>query len=424
MTETIRRSPSGRPIELSSDNVENESTITGTTLTDALDTIDAEVEALGPATGTATGYLQRLGFVNAASTKIGTTFEGAVLQAAVTWNTAAEVPPGSTFTWDIWASAGGAVGGKAAFTGSALNVHGAPSAGSAHRRFTCSRADILAALPLTLTAALGGQGSAGAQRLGSEGSGTTLPLAPQNGASSSVGSLATAYPGGAGFRDPNAAPSNRNGSSGGGTMSAGSQATGTAAVAGGNPGSPSAGATGEGGAGCVAFPGVGNGSASAEHGGASTTASGTATTTFQAGGTSLYGGSAGGWGAGFNTGTSSATNAGNGGGVQNPGIGGTSAVGNNVSATGSNGTSGADGALFRGASGGGGGGSAKVAPVDAITNLNSIGGNGGDGGFPAGGAGGGGDAGMGVVGSPSSGSVVRGGNGGKGGDGLILCTIT
>lgn len=405
---------------LDSSDIANASGVTGANVTAALDDLQAQIvaEASQP------GYIARFGYVNAASAKLGTTFAGVTLIAAVTWNTPTDVPPGNTFTWDLWGASGGAVGGKASLTGSALNAHGAPSAGSAHRRFTCSRADILAALPLVLTAPLGGSGSVGAQRVPADGSGTTIPLAPSNGAAATVGSLASAFPGGAGFRDPSTAPSTRAGSSGGGTLSAGGQGTSTAIVAGGNPGAPPAGGTGEGGAGCTGLSGGGNGASGAEHGGASCTASGTAATTFQPGGTSAYGGSAGGWGAAFNTGSTAATNAGAGGGPAGGGAAGISAVATApANVTGGNGGMGPDGTLFRGAAGGGGGGSAKLGSVDALNGGNCIGGNGGDGSFPGGGAGGGGDAAWGGSAAPA-GTVVRGGNGGKGGDALILLTIT
>jgi hypothetical protein len=116
---------------LDTDDIANTSNVAGASCSDALDTL---LELIAE-TGTGPGYTARFGFVNAASAKIGTTFAGVVLQATTTWNNAAQVPPGNVFTWDLWASAGGACGGKASFTGSALNATGAPSAGSAHRRW-------------------------------------------------------------------------------------------------------------------------------------------------------------------------------------------------------------------------------------------------------------------------------------------------
>jgi hypothetical protein len=405
---------------LDTDDIANVSTVAGASCSDALETLAALIVA----TASAPGYTARFGYVHASSAKIGTSFAGVTLQAAVTWNTPTDVPPGNNFQWHLWPGTGGAVGGKAGNTGSALNVHGAPSAGGAHRQFSCSRADVIAALPLVIAPGLGGAGSLGAIRTGADGSGLTVPLAPTAGQATTVGSLGSAFPGAAGRADPSTAPSNRCGSSGGGTQSAGIQATSTTGVLGGNPGSPAANANGEGGAGVPNFSSVGNGACNAEHGGASTTASGTATTNFQPGGTSLYGGSAGGWGAGCNTATSAATNGGAGGGVTGGGTPGVSAVSNNTNATGTNGGNGADGTMFRGAAGGAGGGSAKIGNVDNLVVVTAQAGNGGDGGFPAGGAGGGGDAILGIVGAPLAASSARAGNGGKGGDGLVLLTIT
>lgn len=419
------------PVTVNTDQVTNVSTVLGATASAALEQLQSDGAALAAtvseelaATGSAPGYTARLGYVNAASARLGTTFSGITLIAAVTWNTAADVPPGNTFTWDLWASTGGGCGGKAAFTGSSFTATGAPSAGAAHRRFVCSRADVLSALPLVIAVGIGGVGSAGAQRDAAAGSGTTVPAAGGvAGQPTTVGTLAQAHSGGAGYLDAAASPVNRVGSSGGGTISAGSQGTTSTAIPGGNPGAPPAGATGEGGAGCVGYI-IGSGASGAEHGGASTTSSSTATATRQPGGTSAYGGSAGGWGATWNTASSASSKAGDGGGLA-PGIGGASDVDTSPSsAQGVDGTAGGDGDLFHGASGGGGGGAAKVGSVDAITVVTAIGGNGADGGFPGGGAGGGGDAALGIGGVPAAGSFARGGTGGKGGDGLVLLTIS
>lgn len=405
---------------LGTDDIANESGVTGASCSDALDNLQAQLVAQA----SQPGYISRFAFVHASSSKIGTTFAGVSCQAAVTWNTPGDVPPGNNFQWHLWPGTGGAVGGKAYFSGSALNVHGAPSAGGAHRFFQCSRADVLAALPLAISPGLGGLGSAGAFRVGSEGSGTSLPGAPQNGQATTVGALGSAFPGAAGRSDPLASPGNRCGSSGGGTQSAGTAATSSTGVLGGNPGSPAGNANGEGGAGVPNFTAVGTGACNAEHGGGSCTASGTASTNFQPGGTSLYGGSGGGWGAGTNTASSAATNGGAGGGTGG-GAPGVSAVATSpANATAGHGGDGADGTMFRGASGGAGGGSAKIGSVDAVTVVTATAGDGGDGGFPAGGAGGGGDACLGIAGSPAAASSARGGTGGKGGDGLVLLTIT
>lgn len=406
---------------LTTTSIANASGVAGATCTAALNTLAAQIVA----TAASPGYISRFGYVHASSTRLGTSFAGVTLIAGTTWNTAADVPPGNNFQWHLWPGTGGAVGGKASFQGGSVNSHGAPSAGGAHRFFTCSRADVIAALPLTISPGLGGLGSPGALRVGTDGSGTTLPAQPGAGNATTVGSLGSAFPGAAGRSDPSASPPNRVGSSGGGTQSAGNQATSTTGVLGGNPASPAANANGEGGAGVPNFTVVGGGACNAEHGGASTGAAGGATTTFLPGGTSLYGGSAGGWGAAFNTAASASTAAGNGGGISGAGVGGSSqAVNSPSNATGQNGTAGADGTLFRGAAGGGGGGAAKIGNVDAITVVTAVGGNGANGGFPAGGAGGGGDACLGIAGAPAAASSARGGNGGNGGDGLVMLTIT
>lgn len=405
---------------LDTSSIANVSTVAGATCTAALDTLQAAIAA----TGVDPGYTARFGYVNAASARIGTTFAGVVLQAASTWNTAADVPAGNTFTWDLWASTGGGCGGRAAFTGSSSTAHGAPSAGCAHRRFVCSRADVIAALPLVISVGIGGPGSAGAFRAPPDGSGNTVPTASGTaGQPTTVGTLARAFPGGEGFRDPLATPSTKVGSSGGGTVSAGTSGTNTSPILGGNPGAPVGGATGEGGAGCSVFS-PGAGAASAEHGGASSTCSGTAGTNWQPGGTSAYGGSAGGWGATYNTAASASSNGALGGGLigGSRGLSAVTAVNGSTLVAGDGGNAG-DGSLSSGASGGGGGGACK-APGDAAIVNQATGGNGGDGGFPGGGAGGGGDAALGILAVPAVGSFARGGNGGTGGDGLCLLTIT
>lgn len=405
---------------LGTDEIQNESNVSGASCSDALDTL----LALAVATASAPGYLARFGYVHASSAKIGTTFAGVTLQAAVTWNTPTDVPPGNNFQWHLWPGTAGAVGGKASFQGGSTTGHGAPSAGGAHRFFVCSRADVIAALPLVITAGLGGAGSLGAIRVGTDGAGTTLPLQPGAGQATTVGSLGSAFPGGAGRSDPSATPANRVGSSGGGTQSAGTAATSSLGVLGGNPGSPASNANGEGGAGVPNFATVGTGACNSEHGGASTTASGLPTTVFSPGGTSFYGGCAGGWGATWNTASTASANGGAGGGPS-PGAVGLSAVSTSpANATASSGQVGGDGTLFRGASGGSGGGAAKIGSVDTVTVVTATAGNGGDGGFPGGGAGGGGDACLGIAVAPAATSSARAGNGGKGGDGLVLLTIT
>lgn len=401
---------------LTTDNIANASSVAGVSDSDALETL---AEAIAN-TGSGTGYIQRLGYVPAGSTRIGSSFAGAVLQGPATWNTPAQVPPGNVFTWDIWAGGSGGCGGKAASTGSATTGTGKAASGAAHKRIVLFRADILADLPFSIAPGARGLGSVGASRTGNLGGGTTYPAAPgATGALTSIGTLARVFPGAGGSLELTGAQTA--GNSGGGSMSAGIQnAGGTVAVAGGLPGASAAGAQGEGGAGAPTGTN-GLGGLSAEHGGASSGSNASGGTTPSAGGTSLYGSCAGGQGGQWNSGAA-AVNGANGGGILNPGIGGAlAATSGATNAIAGNGTNGGDGSICRGASGGGGGGGARC--FSPVSPYSARGGDGGDGGFPGGGGGGGGDASSGTfVGLVTD--TIRGGDGGDGSDGLALVTIT
>lgn len=396
---------------LSTDDIANGSIVGGGTgtLTDALDDLQGQLVS------------NRIGFVPVGSARIGTSFAGCVLEAATTWATPEQVPPGETFVWDLWAGGSGGCGGKAGQTGSAAVSTGAPAAGSAHTQVRLSRADILADLPFAISPGARGLGSVGASRLGNAGNGTTLPLASGTpGGTTSIGTLARVFAGGSGFLDPLGTPVNKVGATGGGSMSAGAQGTTTAAVAGGNPGAPPLGATGEGGAGVPAFV-AGAAGLTAEHGGASCGCLNTGTGTPGVGGTSLYGSSAAGWGGQWSTGAAAANGA-NGGGP-NPGLGGLAAAASGSgTVTGANGTNGGDGNILHGGSGGGGGGGARLFSTASPAVVR--GGDGGDGGFPGGPGAGGGDASFGLSFAGLASDTCRGGDAGDGQDGLALCTIS
>lgn len=396
--------------ELTTDDVNNTSGVGGATLTDALDTLDAGAVAA-----------TRLGFVPVGSSRIGTTFAGCVLQAATVWSTPAEVPPGEVFTWDLWSGGSGGCGGKASMTGSFLQTHGAPASGGAHKRIVLFRADILADLPFSISPGARALGSVGGLRTGDQSSGSTLPATSGGtGTPTSIGTLATVFPGAGGFLDPLASPAGRVGNTGGGTMSAGVQSTGGATLPGGNPGASLAGSTGEGGAGTPAFA-TSSAGHTAEHGGASCgDSSSSGGVTPGAGARSLYGCSSAGWGGQISTGATVTPGA-NGGGVT-PAVGGAAASTSGATAAiAGNGAPGADGDITHGGDAGAGGGGAKVS--SPVSPCSARGGDGGDGGFPGGSGAGGGDAVFATAVLLIT-DTARGGDGGDGQDGLALCTIT
>lgn len=107
------------------------------------------------------GYVNRFVWVNAASTRIGTTFAGVQVEAApAAWLTEADVPPGNTFNWVMYGAAAGSGSGCAnrGSSGTASFNGGGPSGGGARHEWECSRQDILDSLPVFFDVPLGGLG--------------------------------------------------------------------------------------------------------------------------------------------------------------------------------------------------------------------------------------------------------------------------
>jgi hypothetical protein len=371
------------------------------------------------ATAAEPGYVSRHVYVNAASAAIGTTYAGVMVEALVTFTTAAQLPPGNRFTIDVFPPGGSASGGRAV-SGATLNCQGgAGGGGAAHNQATIARADIIARLPITMTIPLGPAG--GAAVVDASGVGTYPASNPgAAGGQCSFGSLLTSFGGGGGgFAQGNPTGNVPAGGAGGGVQSAGGGSGGTTApVQGGNPttlfvlgvGNPN---SGYGGADCL-------GTASAAGlksawGGASGGSGRTNDGTGGIGGDTTYGCAGGGSAATRNTLTATPFG-GSAGGCSNfpanstRAAGGTGADGT-TSALATAGAPGATGVYPFGGNGGGAGGDARA------SNANSVatGGAGGAGGFPGGGGGGGGLA---IVGT----GTATSGPGGKGGDACIVLT--
>ena len=377
---------------ITSDDVINLSTVPGASVTDALD-------FLAPAVDGEPGYLSRAVYVNAASSRVGTTFAGETVEAApAQWTTAADVPAGNWFDVVTCGGGGGSSGATDSITGATgAGAHGGAGGCWNQKRF--SRADIIAALPIVFTIELGGTAGVG---------NSIAPVAANEGGLGGralFGNLCTSYGGGGGGR-PGA--TNRQRASGGGSLGPGiSGGVNTANSAGGLPGNTNTRGQGTAGAGGPAATGI-NGSNCSEDGGASGDCNGVTTNTAGGdGGKALRGGAGGASGAnngvsqvGFAGGTGGSSGEPDGterGGGGTPGAAGGAAVGGN-------GGPGADGTATHAGDGGGGGGTG--------TGLSSEGGDGGAGGFPGGGAGGGG----------ASRNFGNGGNGAVGGDPMIMIT--
>lgn len=393
----VRTSPSGPNIDVgggdvSSDDVTNESTVPGATVTDALD-------ELGPSTGSGPGYLARYVYINAADPDVGTlNNEGNLLLAAEIWTLPIHIPPGDLFEVVAWG--GGGAGANGAQVTVAEGGVRAQSAGGGGPRIVrwYSRADLIAALPIPMTIPLRAVPPAR----------PTTAHAQQDstpGGNTFFGTLVTAFGGGPGRLTDNAGTA---GGTGGGSRGPGVTPTGTGIQRGGLPtttGNVVGIAEGGGGStsssnGQMACGGGGAGGAGTNAGFGSAGLAGGAAD-LGAGG----GGSSGGWttgspanpsGAGGLSGNSTL------GTLQNGGGGTAGAVG------GGPGGAGADGIHTNSGSGGGAGG------TDGAT-ANSPGGPGGDGGNPGGGGGSGG-AGRGDNGT------AWGGSGGRGGRGQITVT--
>ena len=106
---------------------------------------------------TTNGYLSRVGFVNGASSRVGTTFAGVQLQASpLVWTTAAQIPLGNWFMIILWGAGGPGSGGSSATVGA-----GYPGGGGCRRVLIVPRALLIALLPIAITIPLGPAGSAG-----------------------------------------------------------------------------------------------------------------------------------------------------------------------------------------------------------------------------------------------------------------------
>jgi hypothetical protein len=361
-----------------------------------------------PGSNLNSGFLRRRGFVNAASSRIGTTFAGCVLEAATTLVTAADLGPGNWFVVDVAGSAGGGAGANFFGDGQC----GPGGGGGARRRAIFTRAELLAMLPIPISAFLGG--IAGIGRTTSNNVQTVAPTAGGNGGSAAFGRFTAG--GGSGG---SIGSTGRHAGTGGGLLDAPTPPNTTAAILGGPP-AATIGAAGlflEGaGHGATnttaAFPGV-----PAIYGGAS---GGSADSTEAAGdgGTSLYGGGGGGGGRSTDATVGTGGTGGRGGGrrtAANPttgggGLGGPGTNADNVKPP--PGSPGADGDAECNGDGGGGGGS-----NDGNVTI-WLAGDGGDGGFPGGGGGGGGATRIAIF----AGRTCVGGNGGRGADALVLLT--
>jgi hypothetical protein len=416
MADELRRSPSGEAVILNTDNIVNESSLPGATLTDALGSVGGSVVAGSvptaptgdPGSPTNPGYASRHVYVNAASTLIGTIFAGVVVEAApASFATAASLPEGNAFTIEI-AGAGGGGGGGSGTEG----LSGAGGGGGARRSVSCSRQDLIASLPIPISVGLGG-----APGLGNHTNNLiiiTAATAGGSGGTTSFGSFWTAGSGSGGQIDA----TGHHGGTGGGIANAPTPTTSTNAQLGGAP-AVVAGASG------VFLEGAGHGSTAtsrtdgtpAVYGGASGGCTGISEVASGIGGRSVYGGGGGGGGRPTNTTVGIGAAGGDGGGrwldatiIGGGGLGGPGTDANNAAPT--PGAAGANGDVDMNGNGGGGGGSNDGNVTVAIAGA------GGQGGFPGGGGGGGGATRL----AAFTARTCIGGAGGAGGDACIIIT--
>ncbi len=381
-------------------------------------TLTQIIIADGPYTGPGTGFpgwLSRYAFVNPASPRIGTAYAGVTVSAAPTvWATEADVPPGNIFWFRQWGSGGGGGSGAASrsVSGTASINGAAPGGGGAMNEFMLTRAQVLAALPITFTTPLRGIGGA----LINTGSISIIDGNPgTNGDANVISGTGLFEMAGGGQLGQNGSSGNTgNAGSGGGRLS-----NFISTSQGGYPNdvTPVVNST--------IFNNIGGARSNTRTtGGASGTSqyalyggsgggSNTSSASVIHGGRSKYGGCGGGHGGRYSLVSglilASASEGGNHDmttGAPWGGGGGTAGATN-----GQDGGNGADGNELRGGEGGGGGMSA----VGGVTSA--IAGRGGDGGFPGGGGGGGGSS----YGNSNQNGVS--GRGGDGGDALTLLTI-
>lgn len=370
--------------------------------------------ATAPATGTADGYLSRTVYVNASSLKVGTSFAGVTVAAAVTWTTAADIPAGNWFVLTCYGPGGGGSSGCAQI-GNTLTPSGTGGGGGAFFQRIVSRHELIAALPITFTIPLGAAG--GVAAVISSGALAEANFGA-NGAVCSMGSLISAGGGGGGNRGT--AGGVTSGGAGGGIAGSGTGGTtSSAATTGGAPaGATAADNDGFGGAGCNTVDSDASVHVGVYGGGTGGTRAAGPANPGHPGGGSLYGSAGGGaaGGSGNSGGFSGAAGVGGVSGVA-PVVGGGAAGGSSligVNGTAGAGTAGADGDDRHGGSGGGAGGN----HVQISSGVSCNGGAGGAGGFPGGGGGSGGTA---HNGSGSTGTCTSG-VGGKGGDACVIVT--
>jgi hypothetical protein len=364
-----------------------------------------------PATASEPGYYQRFVYANASSAQLGTTFAGAVVQAAETWTTDADVPDGNLFHLQIWAAGAGGGSGSAGRNNVTAGAAGTGGGGGAMQELWLSRADIVASLPLAMTLPLGANGGAA----------VTYSLAAavngnngSSGSPASFGDVLAVFGGGAG-RQGRATNVANYGGGGGGQFSVG--------ISSNNPndgGEPNRGINGVsvstsvhstygGGAGDTISGSI---AGKSQYGGGGGGGAVGTSGTHGAGGSSVRGGGGGGAGGGISGVGNAVSQPGDGGAAGSAsGLRGGGGAAGNSSIAGAA-TSGADGADGDGSSGGagGGGGGAEGAPP-------GVAGSGGAGGFPAGGGGGGGGI------QDNTSLTVVSGEGGRGGDSALVVTI-
>lgn len=404
MADELRKGPSGPPADVDVDAA----------------TIDAAIVAGDvPATAGDPGYVSRHVYVNAASTAIGGTYAGVTIEAAVTFATEADLPPGNRFTIDVFPAGGSGSSGRAV-SGATLNCQGGSGgAGAAHNQVTVARADVIARLPVTMTIPLGPAG--GAAVVDASGVGVHPASNPGTaGGQCSFGSLLTAFGGGgAGFAQGSPTGNVPAGGAGGGIQSVGGSGGGTTApVQGGNPttlfvlgvGNPNSGYGGADSLGTASAAGL-----KSAWGGASGASGRTNDGAGGIGGDTAYGCAGGASAATRNTLTVVPFN-GSAGGCSNfpanstRAVAGTGADGT-TSAIATAGAPGATGVYPFGGNGGASGGDARASNVGSV----ATGGAGGAGGFPGGGGAGGG---MAIVGT----GTATSGAGGRGADACIVLT--
>lgn len=370
-------------------------------------------------TGSEDGFLSRRVYANASSVKVGTTFMGVVVEAIpASFTDIDDFGDGGLFRIGLAPPGGSGTSGRRG-TATASAGGNAAGGGGAFREIWVSRAQLvtlLAAGAISTSVGLGGAAVTGPT---SSATSYTTNNAGNNGSGPAVFGPWSCYQG-AGGKAGASSGSARAGGGGGGMLSAGTGGdTTSTASTGGEP-----------------MPGTATNSTAGNlttlYGGGSCGAA-TGTVAFK-GGSSVWGGAAG--GSGSATGTASieggdsehgAAGGGSGGrangaGADAGGAGGVTAGRSSRAAAGAADTGsgariggdGADGAdatdVWRGLGDGGAGGGGA-----SSSNAAATGGNGGDGGFPGGGGGGGGTA-----SAQAAGQTSTGGDSGAGGDGLII----